>query len=156
GWHFAKAGLREKGREGLGFSGGGLSNAPNEPRLDLRQLVRNLAQDARFALRQLRKNPAFTTVAVLALALGIATNTTIFSLVNAVLLRPLPYKDAERIVLFRAHVLPQIPQLSTSGPELVFFRERTRLFEEIAAYSWAAVNLTEGGEPEELQGEVVS
>src|SRR5262249_9583960 len=86
----------------------------------------------------------------------IATNTTIFSLVNAVLLRPLPYKDAERIVLFRAHVLPQIPQLSTSGPELVFFRERTRLFEEIAAYSWAAVNLTEGGEPEELQGEVVS
>jgi putative ABC transport system permease protein len=156
GWHFLKESLRTTPTGNwAGQSSGGLRK-PEKRRATVRELADNVAQDVQFALRQLRKSPGFAVVAILALGLGIATNTTIFSLANAVLLKPLPYKDADQIVLLRAHILPQIPQLNTSGPELIFYRRRSKLFDQIAAYSWAAVNLTRDGEPEELEAGMVS
>lgn len=156
GWHFAKESLQRGSMQGAGGVESGGQREPENKGFAWRAFAGNVVQDAQFALRQLRLNPGFACVAIFALALGIAVNTTIFSLANAVLLRPLPYQDADRLVLMRAHVLPQVPQLNTSGPELVFYRERAKAFEEIAAYSWAAVNLTQEGEPEELQGAIVS
>ena len=156
GWHFAKESLRGTPMGKWAGQGSGGLREPEKGRFAVREFAGNVGQDAWFALRQLRRNPGFATVAILALALGIATNTTIFSLANAVLLRPLPYKDGDRIVVFRPHILPQIPQLSASGPEVIFFREHARSFDEVAAYAWASMNLTDAGEPEELQGAVIS
>ncbi len=109
-------------------------------------------QDARFGLRQLRRNPGFTFAAVAALALGIGANTAIFTVVNAVLLKPLTYPDADRMVLFlRASAL--LASNLVNVRELHVYQRQTSVFQEVAAYDIAGpgFNLT-GDRPEQLHG----
>ena len=102
--------------------------------------LESLIADTRFGLRMLRKNPGFTAVAVLTLALGIGANTAIFSVVNAVLLRPLPYQIPENLVQVWNTYLPAWPQLGLSPGDFQDFRQQTKNFSEMAAY----VNVTQG------------
>jgi putative ABC transport system permease protein len=92
-----------------------------------------LWQDLRYGVRVLSKNPGFTTIAVLTLALGIGANTAIFSVVNAVLLRPLPYAESERL-MWLWDTIPQIPTAPTSLPEFLDWKEQNRSFEHLAAF----------------------
>jgi len=100
--------------------------------------VSTLLQDLRYAFRLFRKSPAFTAVAVLALALGIGANTAIFSVVDAILLRPLPYKDPDHLVKiwtnFTGIGLPN-NQNWVSAPELMDIRTLSKSFSQIAASS---------------------
>ncbi len=119
--------------------------------------MNTLLADLRYGFRTLLKSPGFTAVAVIALALGIGANTAIFSVVNALLLKPLPYKNAERLVLIW-HSYPKLnlDQASVSAPSYIEYRDMTSSFEQVAtATSWS-VNLTGVGEPERLQGARVS
>jgi hypothetical protein len=111
-----------------------------------------LWQDARFGLRQLRRNPGFTIAAVAALALGIGANTAIFSVVNAVLLKPLTYPDADRIVHFY-RPFPEGRREEASVPEFRSLQQQTSVFAQIAGYdaSGPEFNLT-GGRPEQVHG----
>jgi putative ABC transport system permease protein len=103
----------------------------------------------------LLKKPVFTAVAVLALALGAGANTAIFSVVNGVLLRPLPYKDPDRLVRL-GEWSRQVPGMSISYPNFKDWRERNRVFDGLAATQFDSYNLTGGDEPERLQGRNVS
>ena len=111
----------------------------------------------RFALRTLRKNPGFTAVVILTLALGIGANAAIFCVVNAVLLRPLPYRDADRIAVIWGDLhRPGVNQIPASAGEYADYRDRSRAFEHIAVYDTAGLNLTGAGEPEGVDGAVVT
>ena len=112
--------------------------------------MHTLIQDIRFGLRMLRKNPGFAVVAVLVLALGIGANTAIFSVVNAVLLRPLQYPDPERLVVIRA-VQPVIGQTPISYPQFLAWREQKDVFDEVATFNSSSATLTGTGEPEQLR-----
>ena len=83
-----------------------------------RAMSATIVQDARFSLRALLKNPGFTVVAVLTLALGIGANTAVFSVVNTVLLRPLPYENPGQLAVLWTNFGPDLPQNWVSGPEL--------------------------------------
>jgi predicted permease len=110
--------------------------------------MNTLWQDLRYSLRLLLKRPGFTLVAVITLALGIGANTAIFSVVNAVLIRPLPFKQSERLV----KVWPQQAQTSVSKAEMVEIREHSQSFADLAAYSGWSFTLTGGDEPAKLSG----
>jgi putative ABC transport system permease protein len=105
-----------------------------------------LRQDLRYALRGLRQRPGFTLVAVLTLALGIGANTAIFSVVNSVLLRPLPYERPERLAMIWGH-RNQEPLAELSVPEYWDLRERTHAFAGVAAFADGNINLTGTGTP---------
>jgi predicted permease len=113
--------------------------------------------DLRFAFRQLTKSPGFTAVAILTVALSIAACTAVFSLVNALLIRPLPYHAPQELVLlwqkFSAQGLDQIP---VSAPEYLDYEKQTTSFEHIAAFDYTDLNLTGGDMPERIQGAVVA
>ncbi len=111
----------------------------------------------RYAVRSLLKSRGFAVVAVVALALGIGATTAIFSVVDAVLLRPLPYKNPERLTLIW-HNYPQInlPQASICVPCYAEYRDMTSSFEQVATVTGWPINLTGIGEPERLQGNRVS
>jgi putative ABC transport system permease protein len=119
--------------------------------------VDDLIQDLRFAVRTLLKSPGFTTVAVLCLALGIGANTTIFSVVNAVLLRPFPYADSERIVAVH-ETQPQGETGSTglSYPNFQDLRAQGEVFSQAAAFKEKSLTLTGIAEPEHLSGQAIS
>jgi putative ABC transport system permease protein len=95
-------------------------------------LVDSLRQDVTYALRALRKSPAFSVVAILSLAIGIGANTTIFTFVNAVLLEPLPYPGSERLVTLHEHLLDSAKPLSVHPATFVAWRARARSFEALA------------------------
>jgi predicted permease len=107
--------------------------------------------DVRYALRILAKNPAFTLVSVLTLALGIGANTAIFSLVHSILLRPLPYLDSDRIVrLIQASPVLGLSSWGVSQADFAAYREQNRSFESMAIYASGEINLNGEGEPERL------
>src|SRR5215813_13273184 len=111
-------------------------------------MMQTLWQDLRYALRMLRKHPGFTVIAVLTLALGIGANTAIFSVVNAVLLRPLPYNEPERLVTIGGTDArnPGVKN-SSSYPDIFDWRERNRSFEAIAVYHNATFTMTGNDAP---------
>ena len=118
-------------------------------------LLETLLQDLRFALRMLGKSPGFTAIAVLTLALGIGANTSLFSVINGVLLNPLPFPNANRIVaMFQDK--PNFPKGSISYPNFLDWRGDNRCFESIAAYRWADGTIRGTGEPEEVRAQRVS
>src|SRR6267378_390513 len=105
----------------------------------------NLLKDLRYSTRSLLKRPVFTSIAVITLALGIGANTAIFSVLNAVLLRPLPYADADRIV--RIDETEERGGMGVSPPNLLDFQEQNQSFENIAGYAGGSFILTDAGDP---------
>jgi putative ABC transport system permease protein len=111
-------------------------------------VLSDLWQDLRYAARTLRKRPAFAIAAALTLALGIGSNAAIFTVINAVLLRPLPFPNSERLVAVYTRFLPSsgldFPFFSLSPAELAEIRSRVNAFSGIAAYGFENGNLTRG------------
>jgi predicted permease len=121
------------------------------------RLFGELWQDLRYALRMLRKSPGFTAVTLLTLALGIGANAAIFTVVNAVLLRPLPYKDPSRLVMvWGTH--PQFPKFSVPYPDFLDWKEQNHVFEQMGCYRSVATNyhLIGQGEPQRLQATFIT
>jgi len=115
--------------------------------------------DLRYSLRALRREPGFAVAAILTVALGVGANTAVFSIVNGVLLRPLPYAQPERLVALREVVPAMVqtyPTLPVSARHLVEWRTRATSFERLSAMEPGTVTLTNGGEPEQLDSMRVS
>lgn len=113
--------------------------------------MNTLLQDLRYGTRILLKHPGFTAVAVITLAIGIGANTAIFSLVNSILLRPLPFREPDRVVrLIQASPKLGLTTWGVSQADFAAYREENRSFESIALYNNGATNLTGAGEPERL------
>src|SRR5689334_13211681 len=113
--------------------------------------MESLLQDLRYALRVAVRAPAFTAVAVLALAIGIGANSAIFTIVDATLLERLPYADADRVVLVWEMNARRPGKSNTVAPaNYMRWKERTNTFESLAAFADTRTNLTGSGTPEEL------
>ncbi|MGH9793339.1 MAG: ABC transporter permease, partial [Candidatus Acidiferrales bacterium] len=112
-------------------------------------------RDTRYAIRQLAKNPGFTAVAVLTLAFGIGANSAIFSVVNGVLLRPLPYPDPDSLVRVY-EVVPQYGTFAVAPANFFDWREQNTVFERIAMYNTSSVSYSEGEIPERIVNATVS
>ena len=115
-----------------------------------------LAQDIRYALRQLRKSPGFTFIALLTLALGIGATTALFSVVNAVMLKPLPFPTAARLVRVESVIATNGHGGVASYPDFLDWRERNHVTDGMAAFDTEDFTLIDQREPEHLQGAVVS
>jgi predicted permease len=115
----------------------------------------NLVQDLRYGLRMLVKSPGFTAVAVLTLALGIGANTAIFSVVNAVLLKPLPFRDSNRLMVL-SEANPRQPHVSVAYPNYFDWRKQNHVFEEMASFQPMDFNLAGVNEPENIGGSAIS
>ncbi len=116
--------------------------------------METLLQDLRYAFRLLAKSPVFTGIAVLTLALGIGANTAIFSVVNAVLLRPLAFRDASRLVLIAER--NPYATISTSYENYVDWRDQSHSFESMEATRGTTITLTGAGEPEHLNARMMT
>ncbi|HKW62315.1 MAG TPA: ABC transporter permease [Candidatus Acidoferrum sp.] len=117
--------------------------------------MRTLAQNLRYAFRGLKKNPGFAAVAILTLALGIGANTAMFSIINAVLLRPLPYHDPQNLVLL-SESWPQFPRLSLSYLNYKDWRDQSRSFESVGAVRNFVVTMTGIEEAERIPAQNVT
>jgi putative ABC transport system permease protein len=119
--------------------------------------VEDLFSDIRFAFRQLRNSPAFTMASVLTLALGIGANTAVFSVVNAVILRPLPYLEPEQLISVRSVDLRGGPHPEDlSYPTFFDFRAQNNVFKHIVSYRRDEFSMTSAGRPLHLRGQIVS
>ena len=116
----------------------------------------DLLRDLRYGLATMKRNPGFTLAAVLTLTLGIAGNTTIFSFVNALLLRPLPVADSSRLVALYTSDYSGPAYGGSSYPDYLEFRENNRVFSGMAAYAMEQMNLSSGGATERVLGHVVT
>ena len=105
--------------------------------------METLLRDLRYAFRMLLKSPGFTVVSVLTLALGISANTAIFSVVDGALLRPLPYKDPDRLMMVSAKQSGG-ERNSVSFPNFVDWKNQNHVFEHLAAMTWEIFNLSKG------------
>jgi predicted permease len=115
-------------------------------------MLETFVQDLKFGARMMRKNPGFTAVAILTLALGIGANAAIFSVVNGVLIRPLPFRDSSRLVMVWEG-LPQLglPQLGFEAPDLQVLQRAQKSFEEIGAFQTKEMDVSGGGQPERVK-----
>ncbi len=119
--------------------------------------MNSLLQDVRHGLRGLWKNPGFSAVAILSLALGIGANTAIFSVINAVLLRPLPYHEPERLVMvWEDASFAGFPQNTPAPANYADWKAQSQTFEDMAALAMRSFNLTGDGEPERLDAYAVT
>jgi putative ABC transport system permease protein len=149
----------EEARRRARLQFGGLEQVKEECReVGATRFVEALIQDVSYGVRMLRKNPAFTAVAVLTLALGIGVNTAIFSFADALLFRPLPVKDPTRVItLFRRDVQHPLYYSSFSHPAYLDLRRSVgEIFSDLLAYSPITVNLSVAGNNERADGEIVS
>ena len=121
-------------------------------------MLETLLQDLRFGVRMLRKNPGFSLIAILTLALGIGANTAIFSVVNAVLLRPLPFKESERLVMAwnRGDAAAGGDRTPLAVAELLDWRTQSRVFASVGAFQDRFFNYIGGEVPERVRGAVVT
>ncbi len=117
--------------------------------------LEHFVEDVRFGLRMLRKNPGFTAVAMLTLALGIGANAAVFSVVYAVLLRPLPYKDPSSLIVLN-ETTPMVGIVSVSYPNFLDWRDQSRTFSQLAAVRGVGFNLSGVTQPENISGAAVS
>ncbi|PYJ89944.1 MAG: hypothetical protein DME70_01355, partial [Verrucomicrobia bacterium] len=120
-------------------------------------MIGDLRQDLRYGLRMLLRNPGFTAIAVLALALGIGANSAIFSVVNTILLRPLPYKNPSQLVVIWENATHLgFPKNTPSPANFLDWQKQNTVFEGMGAFAERSFNLTGVGEPERLDGRRVS
>src|SRR5215213_8965926 len=117
-----------------------------------------IIKDIRYGLRSLLKRPGFTAITLIALALGIGANTAIFSLVNAVILQPLPYPDPDRLVWVYGNIRNGGNRASVAPPDFLDYRSQNKTFEQFAASGTTSrpLNLTGSGEPERLTASVIT
>src|SRR5262249_49644444 len=118
--------------------------------------MQTFLQDVRFGVRMLLKTPGFTLIAALTLALGIGANTAIFSVVNAALLRPLPYNEPDRLVFIYNHTTSLYPKMGLMEAEFLRLRERARSLEHVSLYTSTTFTLTGMGEPERVSSGTAS
>src|SRR5882724_8951299 len=112
-----------------------------------------LHNDLRYTVRMLRKSPLFTLAIVLTVALGIGANTAIFSVVNAVMLRPLPYEQPDRLVwIAEKNDKLNLPTFAASVLNYLSWKEQSRAFDRLAAFGFTSFNLTGDGDPEQFTG----
>ena len=117
--------------------------------------MNTLLQDLRYSVRTLAKSPGFTAIAILTLALGIGANTALFSVVNGVLLSPLPYPQPDRLVALYSRT-PNFDESSISYPNFLDWQRQNKTLSDLAAWRSDSFNMTGSGEPERLRGEMVS
>jgi len=119
--------------------------------------MESLFKDLTFALRSFMKRPMFAAIAIVTLALGIGANSAIFSVVNSIVLRPLPYADSSRVMVFWGNLHNNgLDEVELSAPEYMDFQNQSQSFETIAAYAGSGFNLSGNGQPERLRGSFAS
>src|SRR5713226_1420375 len=142
----------EQARRSALIEFGGVDQVKEQVRdVSVGALIEQVSLDVRYAVRMLRKNPSFTAIVVITLALGIGVNTAIFSLVDGILLRPLPFERPDRLVkLVQSQRQLGLDTWNLSQASFAALRDNNRSLEAVAAYSGSGANLTGDGDPERV------